>query len=279
MNIAYYTLVTGASTGFGKAMALEFAAKQHNLILVSLPCKELKYLARFIRNNFSVNVYCFEKDLSTEQQCNELYEEISLIGLQVNILVNNAGIGGTDYFEDKNFSFYKKQMDVNIMAPTCLSHLFLDDLKRNSPSHILNVSSLAGFCCVPQKQVYGGSKSYLLYFSRSLAFELKKYNVAVSVVCPGAMNTTTMHTLKNNQGSRLLRNSVMNPEAVAKIAIQKMFLKQSIIIPGFYNRLFRQLDKIIPGSIKSIIISAQFKRLASQQTKEFVPANTTMRAA
>ncbi|MEO7263291.1 MAG: SDR family NAD(P)-dependent oxidoreductase [Ferruginibacter sp.] len=279
MKTEFFTLITGASTGFGKALALDFAAQQHNIIMVSLPCRELQLLGNFIEKNFGVKVYCFEKDLSSEQQCNELYDQVSLMGLQVNILVNNAGIGGTDYFENKAFSFYKKQLDINVMAPTCLSYLFLDDLKKNSPSHILNVSSLAGFCCVPQKQVYGGSKSYLQFFSRSLAYELKQYNIAVSVVCPGAMNTTALHTWKNKQGSWLMKNSVMKPEVVAKITIQKMFLKRAVIIPGFYNKMFRQLDKITPGSLKSFLLNNQFKKMESQLTKAFVPVKTLMKTA
>ncbi len=163
-----YTLITGASTGFGKALALNCAQRKHNLILVSLPCRALSFLADFIQKNYGVKVVCFEKNLSVQHNCIALYAAIKKAGLGVNILINNAGLGGTNYFEDKALSFYQKQLQVNVMAPTFMSYLFLDELKHNSPSCILNVSSLAGFFCMPKKQVYGGSKSYLLSFSGSL---------------------------------------------------------------------------------------------------------------
>lgn len=261
MKTHKYTLITGASTGFGKALALDFAKRGHNLVLVSLPCKELKFLADFIRRNYAVRVFSFEKDLSEENNCIQLYNEIKNAGIAVNILVNNAGMGGTNYFEEKGIAFYQKLLLVNIMAPTFIIHLFLNDLKQNSPSYILNVSSLAGFFCVPKKQVYGGSKSYLLSFSGSLGYELKKHNISISVVCPGAMNTTPQITLQNKKASHLLKWSVMNPEDVAGIAIKKMFAQKKIIVPGFWNNVIKLLDSILPQKIKQRLINVQLKKM------------------
>ncbi|MEP7236663.1 MAG: SDR family NAD(P)-dependent oxidoreductase [Ferruginibacter sp.] len=261
MKIHKYTLITGASTGFGKALALDFANRGHNLVLVSLPCKELKFLADFIRRNYAVQVFYFEKDLSEETNCIQLYNEIKNAGIGVNILINNAGMGGTNYFEEKGIAFYQKLLLVNIMAPTFITHLFLNDLKQNSPSYILNVSSLAGFFCVPKKQVYGGSKSYLLSFSGSLGFELKKHNISISVVCPGAMNTTPQITLQNKKACHLLKWSVMNPEDVAGIAIKKMFAQKKVIVPGFWNRVIKLLDSVLPQKIKQHLINVQLKKM------------------
>lgn len=262
-----YALITGASTGFGKALALDLAKRNRNLILVSLPCRELKFLADFIRRNYSVKVFCFEKDLSEISNCIALYNEIKNTGLAVNILINNAGLGGTNYFQEKELSFYCKQLQVNVMAPTFISHLFLDDLKQNNPSYILNVSSLAGFFYVPKKQVYGGSKSYLLSFSRSLDYELKRQNISISVVCPGAMNTTAQLTYQNKIASHLLKWSVMNPEEVAAIAITKMFRHKKIIIPGFWNQVMKLLDRILPGRIKQFLMEEQLKRIENINTQ------------
>ncbi|MEO6538166.1 MAG: SDR family NAD(P)-dependent oxidoreductase [Ferruginibacter sp.] len=266
-----YTLITGASTGFGKALALNCAERGHNLILVSLPCKELPFLADFINRNYAVKVICFEKDISSQNNCLELYKEIKAAGLAVNILINNAGLGGTNYFEDKELSFYQQQLEVNVMAPTFMSYLFLDDLKHNSPSFILNVSSLAGFFCMPKKQVYGGSKSYLVSFSRSLGYELKKHNISVSVVCPGAMNTTTQLTYQHMMASHLLKWSVMNPEAVACIAIDKMLQLQKIIIPGFWNGMMKRFDSVVPQQLKQFIIEAQLNKMENTLPKKTVP--------
>lgn len=265
------TLITGASTGFGKALALDCARRKQNLILVSLPCKELQFLAHFIRQNYGVKVFCFPKDLSTEHSCIQLYHEIKDAGLTINILINNAGLGGTNYFEEKELAFYQKQLQINVMAPTFITHLFLDDLKLNSPSYILNVSSLAGFFCMPKKQVYGGSKSYLLSFSGSLGYELKKHNVSVSVVCPGAMNTTAEITYQNMRAIHLLKWSVMNPEDVACIAIDKMLQRQKIIIPGFWNGMMKRLDTVLPEKLKQFLIEAQLKKMENSIAKKTIP--------
>ncbi|MEP6713606.1 MAG: SDR family NAD(P)-dependent oxidoreductase [Ferruginibacter sp.] len=266
-----YTLITGASTGFGKALALNCAERKHNVILVSLPCKELNFLAGFIRKNYEVKAVCFEEDLSNENNCIKLYNEIKAAGLSINILINNAGLGGTNYFEDKELSFYRKQLQINVMAPTVITYLFLDELKRNSPSYILNVSSLAGFFCMPKKQVYGGSKSYLLSFSGSLGYELKKHNISVSVVCPGAMNTTAQITYQNMQARHLLKWSVMNPEDVAGIAIDKMLQQKKIIIPGFWNGMMKRLDSVLPQKLKQLLIEGQLMRMENTITRTTIP--------
>lgn len=256
-----FTLITGASTGFGRSLALECARRGQNLVLVSLPGKELLFLADFIRKNYSVTVFHFEKDLSVEKNCIELHGQIKRTGIAINILINNAGIGGTDYFEEKELSFYRRQLQVNVMAPTFITYLFLDDLKKNGPSFILNVSSLAGFFCLPKKQVYAGSKSFLLSFSGCLWYELKKHNISVSVVCPGAMNTTAELTYQNKKASHLLKWSVMNPEQVAGIALKKMLQRKKVIVPGFWNNVIRILDRILPEKIRQFLIEGQLKRI------------------
>ncbi len=265
MNREKYTLITGAGTGFGKALALECARLGHPLVLVSLPGPELSCLADFIRKNHQVPVISVETDLSEEGNCIALYNRIRNAGIRINVLINNAGIGGTDRFEKKAMSFYKKQLQVNVLAPTFLSYLFLDELKSNSPSHILNVSSMAGFFCVPQKQVYGGSKSYLLSFSGSLALELKKQNISVSVVCPGAMNTTDSLTWQNKKASHILKWSVMNPERVASIALKKMFAKRKVIIPGFWNNVICLLHRLLPEWFRVVLMEQQLKRIERKQ--------------
>lgn len=119
-----YTLITGASEGFGKALALECATRKMNLILVALPGPELFYLAGFIQRNFDVDTIAIEKDLTKEENCSRLYEQICSKGLCVNMLINNAGIGNTHLFADGSISFYQKQMQLNVIATTLLSRLF-----------------------------------------------------------------------------------------------------------------------------------------------------------
>src|SRR4030095_491486 len=240
-----FALITGASEGFGKAMALECAGRNMNLVLVALPGSGLSSLSCFIERNYDVNVLFFEHDLSKREECVLLFEKISQQKIPVNVLINNAAMGGTHFFDEKDPQYYYKQIDLNVVAPTLLTHLFLQTLEKNSPSHILNVGSLASFFSLPKKGVYGATKSYLVSFSKSLRRELKTKNVFVSVVCPGGMNTTPMLILQNNNMKGLGRLSVMNPEEVARIAIAGMFARKELIIPGFWNRMFMLFNKLL----------------------------------
>lgn len=261
MNSHYYTLITGASEGFGKALAIECAIRKMNLILVALPGPELHSLAGLIKRNYCVDVFSIEKDLCEDGSCIELYNEVKALKLQVNILINNAGIGSTVLFENGSIGLYERQIKLNVLATTLITRLFLDTLKRNAPAYILNIGSLASFFCLPKKQVYGATKSFIYSFSRSLNKELKPDNIHVSVLCPGGMNTNLAITLMNKLGNFISRLSIMNPEQVVPFAINRMLKRKEVIIPGRVNHLFLLLDKLLPGFIKKNINKKFMKKL------------------
>lgn len=259
----YYTLITGASEGFGKALAFECAYRKMNLILVALPGPELHALADLIMRNYNVDVISIEKDLCKNGSCLELFNEVDALNVRVNMLINNAGIGSTMLFEEGNISLYEKQIKLNVLATTLITRLFLKTLQRNNRSYILNVGSMASFFYLPKKQVYGATKSFIYFFSKSLRKELKKNRIYVSVLCPGGMNTNLALTLMNKTGSWLSRLSIMNPENVVPIAIDGLLKGKEVIIPGRINQFFMILDKILPGSIKKIITSYGMKKIDS----------------
>jgi short-subunit dehydrogenase len=261
-----YTIITGASQGFGKSLALECAERNWPLILVSLPGDDLHQLAEYIRMNYNIPVLYFGYDLSRKEDCLAFYEAILEKKISVNILINNAGVGGTHLFEERDPGFYQQQIALNVLAPTILSHLFLPLLKKHAISHILNVSSMAGLFSLPGKQVYGGTKSYLLSFSKSLRRELKMKNVSVSVICPGGMNTTLSLIVQNRRLTGMSRWSIMDPEEVATIAINGMLEGKEVIIPGGWNRFFIFLDKIIPPGIKDYLLNQQVMKKARLAT-------------
>jgi uncharacterized protein len=274
MRNTCYTLITGASEGLGKALAIECARRNMNLILVALPGPELHSLTHFIKRNYPVDVVAIEKDLCKDESCMELYTRVTELDLQVNMLINNAGIGSTILFEEGSPSLYEKQIRLNVLATTMLTRLFLKTLQRNSHSYILNVGSMASFFYLPKKQVYGATKSFIYFFSKSLRKELRKSNVHVSVLCPGGMNTNLALTLMNKTGNCLSRLSVMNPEDVVPVAIDGLLNGKEVIIPGRINKLFMILDKILPEVFKKLITSHGMKKLnsANALTRYLSPA-------
>ena len=263
-----YTLITGASEGFGKALAIECASRKMNLILVALPGPQLYYLADFIKRNYKVDVVAFENDLTIEENCTLVYKQVMEMGLAVNMLINNAGLGSTMLFSEGPISFYKKQIKLNILATTLLTHLFLDILKINGPSFILNVGSLSSYFFLPKKQVYGATKSFIYCFSKSLNRELNKSEISVSVICPGNMNTNISVTQLLKTSNWLSRHSVMNPEDVAPVAINGLLNRKEVIIPGRLNKIFLLMNKLLPSFIKKILIGRQMKAVKSVTATE-----------
>lgn len=255
MNNKTYTLITGASEGLGKALAIECASKNMNLILVALPGHALTNLAGFLQKTFPVGVIVFARDLSDEKNCYGIFEEIKQQQLNINMLINNAGIGGTAYFEDESAEQYARLIKLNVLATTLITRLCLEILEKNTPAYILNTGSMAGFFHLAKKQVYGATKSFIYSFSRSLQQELKRLNIHVSVLCPGGMNTTIGITLMQKTEPLLNRLSIMDPATVAPLAIDGLLKRKKVIVPGKLNRLFLFLDKILPGFLKKIIMS------------------------
>ena len=272
MDKKYYCLITGASEGFGKAMAIECASRKMNLVLVALPGPELYYVADFIKRNYDVDTIAIEKDLSKEENCMALYDEVSSMNIKVNMLINNAGIGSTLLFSEGSVELYQKQIKLNILATTLITRLFVGMLEKNSPSHILNVGSLSCFFFLAKKQVYGGTKSYIYFFSKSLRRELKHEGINVSVVCPGTMNTNPTIILLNKTSNWVVRVSVMDPEEVAPIAINGLLKGKEVIIPGRVNQLYLLLDKILPGPVKRMITNSQIKNMNSKNVERRLTA-------
>jgi uncharacterized protein len=258
---AAYTLITGASEGLGKALSIECARRRMNLILVALPGPELYALTDFIKRNFCVDVVALEKDLCREGSCVEVFNEVTALNLRVNMLINNAGIGSTMLFEEGSIGMYEKQIKLNVLATTLITHLFLPTLKCNRRSYILNVGSMASFFYLPKKQVYGATKSFIYFFSKTLRKEVEKDKVCVSVLCPGGMNTNLALTLMNKTGNCFTRMSIMDPEEVVPVAIDGLLNGKEVIIPGQINKLFILLDKLLPGRIKKMLTGSTMKKI------------------
>lgn len=250
-------LITGASEGLGKAFAIELATREFDLVLVSLQASALPELARFIEKNYSVRVIFFEMDLTLLENCVFLFNSLKEKNLIVNVLINNAGMGNRSGFEEKSLAFYKKQIELNTITPVLLTRLFLEQVCINESSYLLNVGSLGGLFLVPKKQVYGATKSFIRYFTKCLRLELSHTKVSVSLLSPGGINTKPELLAFNHTLKGISRFSILEPEAVAKIAIEGMLHGKKEIIPGISNKILVFFAAIFPGYLKERIIKKQ----------------------
>ena len=243
-----YTLVTGASAGIGKQIAVECARRGLNLFLVSLPETGLDEFADELKQKYSVNVHTLAVDLTEYDAPQTIYTFTREKGITVAILVNNAGVGFKGSFEKLETELTDKMILLNVRATTMLAVLFLPEMKKLPKAHILNVSSFAAFSPVPFKSVYSASKSYLFFLTSSLNKELKGTSVKVTSIHPtGVQSKRTADSIKN--GSFINKISSLTPEQVARIAVKNMLNGKKFIVPGIITKFYYFFGSALPHGV------------------------------
>ncbi|MBK5194220.1 MAG: SDR family NAD(P)-dependent oxidoreductase, partial [Flavobacteriaceae bacterium] len=177
LNGQYYTLITGASSGIGKAMAEEFARLQKNLLLISLPHTGLESQCEDLSLRYNIKSRFLEIDLRDHSAPEKILSFTKDQNLQINMLINNIGVGHSGFVGDFSRGEIDEMIMLNIYSITHLTNLFLKELKSYPESYILNMGSFGGFLPAPHKSIYMASKAYIYYFSRGLISELENTNV------------------------------------------------------------------------------------------------------
>ena len=233
-----YALITGASKGIGKAIAEELASKQINLLLVARSESLLAGLTEQLAKQYGIQAKYLASDLTAIGAAQQIWDWVQKEGLQVHILVNNAGYGLSGRFTDYTAQEHADMIQVNDRVPVELCSLFLPMLSKQSKGYILNIASSAAYQAVPGLGTYSASKAFILYFSRALHYELRNTNVSVTAVSPGG--TATDFANRANVGKKAVRAGEklnMTPEAVARLAVNAMYARKTEIITGFVNKL------------------------------------------
>jgi uncharacterized protein len=252
-----YALVTGASQGLGKEISVELAKNKFNLLLVSLKDEGLKAFAAELKEKYKIDAQYLETDLCDN---NSVYQIASWAdSYKVNILINNAGVGGTREFESVSPDYIDRIIQINIRATSMLTRLMLPQLKAQEKSYILNVASMASFSPIAFKTVYPASKAFVYSFSRCLHEELRGTNVFVSVIHPGPMKTNADVTCRINKQGFLGKIGLVSTPKMARIAVTQLFSRNSIVIPGFLNKMNWLLMRIVPAWLKLKVLSRVFR--------------------
>ncbi|MBN1790991.1 MAG: SDR family NAD(P)-dependent oxidoreductase [Bacteroidales bacterium] len=254
-----YALVTGASCGLGKEIARELARRNYNLLLVSLKDEGLPELSSSLANQHEVEVHYFEADLSESHVVFQVATWALAKG-RITILINNAGIGGTRAFDEASTSYIDNIIQLNIRATSLLTRLILPELKTHHQSFILNVASMASFSPIAYKTVYPASKAFIWSFSRGLYEELKDTGVFVSVIHPGPMKTNPDVTKRIERQKLFGKIGLITTQRTAEIAVNNLLKHDSLIIPGFLNKLNWLMIQIVPVWIRLNLLSRVIKR-------------------
>lgn len=233
-------LITGASSGIGKDMAIILSNLGYDLILVSRSKQELLLVQKLVKTNSKI----ISLDLSVEENCFNLFEEVK--NKNIDILINNADFGIYGFFDKTDIASEIKQLELNTKAVLVLTKLFLPLMEKKNYGYILNVASSAAYLPGPLMSGYYASKAYVLRLTESIHGELKakKSNVYIGALCPGPVDTN----FNNNAGIKFSAPTISSYK-VANYALKKMFKKKIVIVPGMYMKLSIFFVRFIPHCI------------------------------
>lgn len=239
-------LITGGSSGMGLEYARQLAAKGYDLLLVSNQQEELDQAVVELSKDYQVEVISHFQDLATETAAEELYQFCQAENLQIDVLINNAGMFFFEELTTENQAKALTMMRLHIFTPTRLCILFGEAMKQRGSGYILNVSSMAAKLPCPGITTYSATKAYLKSFSKSMYYELRPYGVGLTVVCPAAI-ATPLYKLKPS----LLKLGVKigligTPQWLVRRALRGMFHKRRVVKPGFMNVYLPPLIAILP---------------------------------
>ncbi len=256
-----YALVTGASRGIGRAIALLLAQRGYDVLLVARSADQLMALAQEIGAKYQRQARTLALDLAAPGAAETVAAWATQQTGELAVLVNNAGYGLWGRFEQLGLAEQQNMLQLNMALPVALTHALLPALHRAPKSYILNVSSTAAYQAVPSLSLYAASKAFLLSFSRGLRYELKASRISVTCLCPGA--TTTGFTDRAGMGAELqeVANKVsMTAEAVAEAAVAGMLAGEAEIVPGVLNKVSAGIVSFVPKGLVERIAAGIYEK-------------------
>src|SRR3989442_8521504 len=234
-------------------MELLFARERLDCILVARSKDKLQELAARLESEFRVKTLVVARDLSKPSAVDEIYEEVSAASLNVDVLVNNAGFRVFGLFVETDPQAELEMLQVNVVALTALTKLFLGGMVERRAGRILNLASTAAFLPGPLMAVYYASKAYVLSFSQALANELRGTGVTVTALCPGPTRTG-FQKRGVMEDSRLVQGNIADAASVALAGYRGLMAGKTIVIPGFSNKLIPWVVRLSPrGAVTRVV--------------------------
>ena len=251
-------LITGASSGLGKAFAEIHAKRGGDLVIVARSTDKLNELKSKLEENYKVGVYVLTKDLSEIDAAEEIYNELKRKNISVDYLINNAGLGGQGYFHERTMEQDINLIMVDIIALTKLTKLYLRDFVKRGNGKILNVSSTAALMPAgPLQAVYYAAKSYVTALSEGIWQEIQGTGVTITTLMPGGMNTGFAKA-SNLENTALAKEMTFSPEVVAQDGYNAMLNGDMEVISKLTPEQVEWF-KTIPTTPKEILLKQLFE--------------------
>ena len=254
-------LITGASSGIGKALAHEFAQAGYHLVLAARGVAKMQVLADELQRQFKVVVTVIGADLETDDGAARLHGEVKARGIVLSALVNNAGYGAFGEFKDSALAPELAMMQLNMNTVVVLTKLFMPDLLATR-GKILNTASTAAFQPGPYMAVYYATKSFVLSFSEAIASELEDTGVTVTALCPGPTASGFQDKADMGHSALVKGKKLPTSEEVAALGYRAMQRGQRVYIPGFMNWALAQSMRFTPRNLATKVVKILTKPLA-----------------
>lgn len=252
-------LVTGASGGLGRAMAVECARRGYDLLLTDMAEAALLQIRQGVSRRFGVRVFTKACDLTNDDELDSLFAFIDEEGIALDMLLNIAGIDYEGGFLTQPSVNIARIVQVNIEATLKVTHAALTSRRKDASFTIINVSSLASQYPIPLKATYAASKRFLLDFSIALAQELNSEKVNVMALCPGGLPTTREALLgiaAQGLWGELTTNDIGE---VARKSISLALKGRRVYIPGCVNGILRFLGRMVPNALVAKLLYNRWK--------------------
>ena len=244
-----YALVTGGTSGIGYELAKLLAADGYNLIIVARSQEELNKTANDLSNQFGVKVMPIPMDLFEPGAAFEIHDYVKSKGLQLDVLVNDAGQGQYGKFIDTDI---KRELDIiqlNICSLVVLTKLFLKDMVMSGSGKILNLSSIAGKVPGPFQSVYHGTKAFVQSFTEAVREEVKDTGVTLTALLPGVTNTDFFSKADMLESKAVQdEDDMADPADVAKDGYEAMKNGDDMVVSGFKNKVQVAMSAVTPDS-------------------------------
>lgn len=258
MEKSRYALITGATSGIGKAFAKELAARKVNLIITGRRQEILEKVASEIRETSGVTVEVIIAELTREEDLNLLLSRIEEVK-SLEFLINNAGFGTGNFFHRETIESQLDMLKVHSEVSIRLAHSAIPGMIDNRCGNIINLASIAARTIIPSSVIYSATKSFLVTFSEALHLELARHNIRIQALCPGF--TRTDFHMKMELPKNILKNKGlsrwMTPEEVVKISLKTLKKKNRVVcVPGAMNRFVFWLTDFLPRRLKYSILGS-----------------------
>jgi uncharacterized protein len=214
----------------------------------------LRELGDELQSRYGIEVRISPKDLAHPASPDELFQELQEAGIVLDVLVNNAGFGGSGPFLNTDWNSEAEMIQVNIAALTHLTKLFLPQIRARE-GKVMNVASVAGFLPGPFMAIYYATKAYVLSFSEALAEELSGTGTTVTCLCPGPVETGFQKRAGTGSSQMMRSPLLVDVREVARVGYEGMKQGKRVVIPGWKNRALIQSLRGSPRSLVTRIVS------------------------